>query len=102
MPAYEAMFIFRPGLREEEEKTLVGQLENILKESQAEIESSKVFGRRQLAYEINKHKEGLYYLINFSTPSGEVVPRLKKACVINENVLRTLVIKRGQKEARNG
>ncbi len=102
MPAYEAMFIFRPGLKEEEEKTLVGQLENILKESQAEIESSKVFGRRQLAYEINKHKEGLYYLINFSAPAGEVISRLKKACGMNENVLRILVIKCSLKEAKNG
>lgn len=99
MQHYEAMFIFRPDLKEEEQKVLVGELENILKESQSEIESSEVFGKRALAYEINKHKEGLYYLINFSSAAGAVVAKLKGACNINENVLRALVVKR---RAKNG
>ena len=99
MQHYEAMFIFRPELKEEEQKALVGELENILKENQSEIESSQVFGKRALAYEINKHKEGLYYLINFSSSVGAVVAKLKDACNVNENILRTLITKR---RAKNG
>jgi len=99
VPAYEAMFIFRPGLGEEEQKARVSELENILKENQATLQSSQVFGKRRLAYEINKYKEGLYYLINFSASSGTVVSRLKAACNISENVLRVLVVK---KEAKSG
>lgn len=94
MTSYEAMFIFKPDLKEEEQKALTGELENILKENQTKIESSQVFGRRYLAYEINKYKEGLYYLINFSTQDQPVIAKLKQACNINENVLRTLVIKK--------
>lgn len=100
MPAYEAMFIFRPGLKDEDQKKLVETLENILKEDQAEIENSRVFGRRKLAYEIDKCKEGLYYLINFSHPTGSVVSRLKMNCNINEDVLRALIVKRRQKNGK--
>ena len=97
MSAYEAMFIFRPDLKEEEQKALVAEIENIIKQNQAQIENSQVFGRRQLAYEINKYQEGLYYLINFSTQASAVVAMLKKACGINEKVLRTLVIRKKAK-----
>ncbi|UCB57296.1 MAG: 30S ribosomal protein S6 [Candidatus Omnitrophota bacterium] len=99
MSAYEAMFIFQPGLGEQEQKTQVAGIENILKENQAKLLNSQVFGRRQLAYVLNKHKEGLYHLMDFSASSGAVVTKLKKACGINENILRVLIVK---KEAKSG
>ena len=97
MPSYEAMFIFKPDLKEEEQKTLVDKLENVLKENQAKIENKQVFGRRRLAYQINKYEEGLYYLINFSAQMSAVPSKLKHFCNINEDVLRVLIIKRGLK-----
>ena len=54
MPTYEAMFIFKPSLKEEEQKQLIGELENIIKENQAKVEKAEVFGRRHLAYDIKK------------------------------------------------
>lgn len=100
MNSYEAMFIFRPSLNEEEQKTQVKELENILQQNQAAIEASQVFGRRRLAYEINKCKEGVYYLINFSAKASGVVSALERACNINENVLRTLVVRKKAKQAK--
>ena len=95
MQAYEAMFIFRPDLKEEGQKTLISELEKVLKQNQAKIENSGIFGRRHLAFELNKYKEGLYYLINFSASSDAIIPNLKQACKINEDVLRILVLKKG-------
>ncbi len=99
MKSYEAMFIFRPGLTEDQQKALVDKMENVLKDNQAEIRSSETFGRRALAYEVNKQKEGLYYLIEFSSkPGSNVVGNLKNACKINEDVIRVLVLsKQAQK-----
>ena len=97
MPAYEAMFIFHPDLKEEEQKTLVTELESILKQNQAQIESSQVFGRRHLAYYIKKCQEGLYYLISFSSQGDKVVASLKKASRISEKILRVLVMKKKRK-----
>jgi small subunit ribosomal protein S6 len=94
------MFIFRPNLGEEEQKTLVEELERILQDNQSQINSSQIFGRRNLAYEIKKFKEGMYYLITFTSSTGDVVNKLKKACNINENILRTLIVKRGRDTTR--
>ena len=93
MPAYEALFILKPDLKEEEQKSLIESLENLLKDNKASIEASEVYGKRQLAYEIKKVKEGLYYLIQF-TSGGAVCAKLKHACNVNENVVRLLVTKR--------
>lgn len=93
MSVYEAMFILRPGLSEEDQNKVVSELEKILKQNQAEITNSQVFGKRQLAYEIKKCREGLYYLIDFSSSSGTAVAKLKQACIINESVLRVLITK---------
>ena len=98
MRSYEAMFIFKANLKEEEQKVLISELENILKKNQTEIENMQLFGRRHLAYEINKNKEGLYYLMNFSGQDPSVVSKLKQFCNINENVLRTLIIKKKPKK----
>jgi small subunit ribosomal protein S6 len=88
------MFIFRPGLKEEEQKVLMEGLDKILGENQAKKENSQVLGKRYLAYEIDKNKEGFYYLLNFSSSAGTVVSRLNRSCKLNENILRALIIKK--------
>lgn len=100
MPTYEAMFIFKPDLKEDEQKALVEGLEKNLKESQCVIENSQPFGKRQFAYAIKKHREGIYYLVNFSTNESTAVSRLKHTCSLNESVLRVLVVKKKVKEAK--
>ncbi|MCQ9207796.1 MAG: 30S ribosomal protein S6 [Omnitrophica bacterium] len=100
MATYEAMFIFKPNLTEEGQKELTAKLEKLLQENQAVLENSQVFGRRQLAYEIDKQKEGLYYLMNFSSGVSAVIPKLKYLCNIDENVLRILIVKKESKEAQ--
>jgi small subunit ribosomal protein S6 len=91
---YEAIVIFRPGLSEEEQRLEFGKLEHLLKEAQAQIHNAGVFGKRLLAYEIKKCKEGLYYQINFSVEDTTVISKLKRHCSINENILRILIVKK--------
>lgn len=100
MPAYEAMLILKPSLKEEEQKAILDQMENVLRDNQAKIEASQTFGRRVLAYDIKKCKEGLYYLINFSSPTGQVVAELKRVSSLNENVLRVLLIEKKPVKAK--
>ncbi|MFH1046373.1 MAG: 30S ribosomal protein S6 [Candidatus Omnitrophota bacterium] len=100
MSAYEAMFIFRPDINEEAHKALVQEMENIIKNNQATITESQMYGRKQLAYEIKKCKEGLYHLINFSALTGVVPDQLKHACSINESVIRVLILKREEKKLK--
>ena len=102
MKSYEAMFIFRSGLNEEEKKSLIKELQDLLKENQAEIRGSQDFGRRHLAYEIDKCQEGHFYLINFSAQASSVASKLKQACNVHGNVLRILIVKKKLKEAKDG
>jgi len=51
---YEILYIIRPDIDEEGKKTLVERFDNVLKENGAEIIESKEWGRRRLAYEIQK------------------------------------------------
>lgn len=100
MTSYEAMLIFKPNLKEDQQKALLTELENVLKGEQAKVGNTQLFGKRQLAYEINKCKEGLYYLMNFSTQMGAPVSKLKQAAKLNENILRVLIVKKRAKQAK--
>ncbi len=100
MKMYEAMIIFRPGLNEEEQKGEFHKLENLLKEADVQIANAQVYGKRLLAYEIKKCKEGLYYLIDFSTQDPAVISKLKRHCSINENILRILIVKKQAKPVK--
>lgn len=91
MRHYEIMVILDPGL---EERTVTPSLDaylNVIRNSGGEVEKLDVWGRRRLAYEINKRSEGIYAVIDVqATP--EVVAELDRQLRLNESVLRTKVI----------
>jgi len=100
LASYEAMFVFKPQLQEEQQKGLADELEKLLKDNQSQIESYEPFGRHVLAYEIDKCKEGNYFLMHFSSESSKAVSKLNRACSINENILRSIVIKKKVKKIK--
>jgi small subunit ribosomal protein S6 len=89
---YEVMVILDPSL---EERTIGQSLETYLKvirDSGGSVEKLDVWGRRRLAYEINKHAEGIYAVIDLQcTPAA--VAELDRQLRLNETVLRTKVIR---------
>jgi small subunit ribosomal protein S6 len=91
---YEVMVILDPSL---EERTVSPSLDTYLKvirDAGGEVEKLDVWGRRRLAYEINKQTEGIYAVIDLrSTPSA--VAELDRQLRLNESVLRTKVIRPG-------
>jgi small subunit ribosomal protein S6 len=91
---YEAMVILNAGLSEEETEGLIGKLRDILTTGGADIRETSLWGRRRLAYEIQKKKEG-YYLIFYFTldPPGDTLEQFKKLCRYNEDILRHVFIK---------
>ena len=62
MVKYEIMFIVRPDLEKEATAKVVKEFEKVLTSKKANILSSKEIGGQELAYEINGHKTGYYYL----------------------------------------
>ncbi|HEY0774604.1 MAG TPA: 30S ribosomal protein S6 [Nocardioidaceae bacterium] len=93
MRAYEVMVILDPDL---EERTVAPSLEqylnNVVVKDGGTVGSVDVWGRRRLAYEINKNAEGIYAVIDLQAEPA-TVKELDRQLSLNESVLRTKVIR---------
>lgn len=103
---YEAMVILNPMLGEEETGTLVERLAGVLKNGGATMREIARWGKRRMAYEINKKAEG-YYVIYYFTLDGneDVLPVFERTCRYDEQVMRHMVVnvptkKHGQEVAQ--
>jgi small subunit ribosomal protein S6 len=89
---YEIMVILDPSL---EERTVSPSLDtylNVIRTAGGSVEKVDVWGRRRLAFEINKKTEGIYAVIDLrATP--EAVAELDRQMRLNEAILRTKVIR---------
>ncbi|MBF2033937.1 MAG: 30S ribosomal protein S6 [Leptolyngbyaceae cyanobacterium T60_A2020_046] len=94
---YETMYILRPDLGDEAVDELIGQYQSILQEQGANILETQHRGKRRLAYDIQKHREGIYIQMNYTGP-GSVVAPLERAMRLNEGVLRYLTVKQDTSE----
>lgn len=96
MNQYEAMFIMKPDLSEEERKTLFAQMAELIAKYKGEVTAASVWAeKRKLFFPLKKQKEGLYYLMNFLLPGGGIA-ELRHAYTLNENILRVLITRVGQ------
>jgi small subunit ribosomal protein S6 len=89
---YEVMVILDPDL---EERTVAPSLEtylNVIRTSGGSVEKLDVWGRRRLAYEIQKKSEGIYAVIDLQAEPAAVA-ELERQMRLNESVLRTKVIR---------
>lgn len=89
---YEVMVIFDPDL---EERTVAPALDNflsVIRKDGGAVEKVDVWGRRRLAYEINKKNEGIYAVLDLSAPPAAVA-ELDRQLTLSESVLRTKVIR---------
>ncbi|MBW4491150.1 MAG: 30S ribosomal protein S6 [Trichocoleus desertorum ATA4-8-CV12] len=89
---YETMYILRPDLGEELTDQTIGKYQNILREQGAELIETQHRGKRRLAYEIKKHREGVYVQMNYSGP-GSAIAVLERAMRLSEEVVRYLTVK---------
>ncbi len=91
---YEVMVILDPEL---DERTVAPSLDtylNVVRQSGGSVENVDVWGKRRLAYEINKKSEGIYAVIDL-TAEPAAVKELDRQLTLNESVVRTKVIRPG-------
>lgn len=89
---YEGMYVILATLSEEARKRALERLENGIKTHGGEIKKVHDQGRRRLAYEINGHKEGYYYLIYFTAPT-HAITELWAEYHLNEDLLRYITLR---------
>ena len=90
MRKYEVMVILDPDL---EEKTVAPSLDtylNVVKKDGGSVNKVDIWGRRRLAYEIDKKSEGIYAVLDV-TCNPEAIAELDRQLNLNESVMRTKV-----------
>jgi small subunit ribosomal protein S6 len=89
---YEVMVILDPDLEERTVAPSLDQYLNVVRTSGGSVEKTDVWGRRRLAYEIDKKTEGIYAVIDLSAEPAAVA-ELDRQLRLNESVLRTKVLR---------
>lgn len=92
MRKYEVMYIIRPDLEQEAVDALVTRLNGIITDNGGEITEHEVIGKKRLAYEIKKFRDGIYVLTKF-TADGSTVNELDRVIKIADDVIRHLVVR---------
>ena len=90
MRRYELMLVIRPDVADDKSQALVDRTTRGIVASGGQIVKVAPWGRRRLAYPIDRHREGSYHLILFEAPS-EAIVELEHTLLITEEVLRHLV-----------
>ena len=94
MRQYELMVILDPEL---DDRTVQPSLERFLKVVTTDggsVDNVDIWGRRRLAYEIKKHAEGVYAVVNF-TCEPATAKELDRQLGLNESVMRTKLLRPG-------
>jgi small subunit ribosomal protein S6 len=93
---YELGFILNPEVSEEETRAILDRVEQIVASYGGQIVKVNQWGRRRLAYPIERHRDGFYTFIDMIlTP--ETVIELERALKVSEVVLRHMVRRRDPK-----
>jgi small subunit ribosomal protein S6 len=104
MRTYEVLFILSPQVTEEEATTLIAEFKRVAESTGATLKSEDAWGRRRLAYVIQKFHEGIYPLFVFESEGSlaELDRRMKNSDrVLRHMIVRTdLDLKRADKLAK--
>lgn len=99
LKTYEALYIARPDVSDDEIQTIAKEVENIVTTNGGAIVRSEIWGKRRLAYEVQKCTEGNYVLLRFEAVAG-VVARLENHFRLTDAIIRFLVVYFDEKTLR--
>jgi small subunit ribosomal protein S6 len=91
MRTYDVLFILSPQVPEEEAKTLVDDFKRIAESTGAALKNEEAWGRRRLAYPIQKTNEGIYHLFVFE--SANSLAELDRRMRNSDRVLRHIIVR---------
>ena len=92
MNKYESVVIVQPSLDEEAVKGLIKKFSDLI-ETQGKVESVEDMGKKRLAYEVQKQREGQYLLFNFEAEPTLIV-ELERNYRITDEVMKFIVVKK--------
>lgn len=97
MNFYENIVILNPSLNDEDLKSAVARITDIITNAGGEVLKVDNWGRKKLAYELNKQKMGFYILYLFKAPSP-AIKKIEDYFKVYDPVIKFMVVKLGKKE----
>ena len=98
MRRYELMLVLRPDVADDRAQAVIDRTTRGIVASGGSIVKVAPWGRRRLAYQIDRYREGSYHIILFEAPS-DAIAEMERTLLITEEVLRHLVT-RDERPAR--
>ncbi|MGD1850090.1 MAG: 30S ribosomal protein S6 [Cyanophyceae cyanobacterium] len=95
---YETMYILRPDMGEERLDGTITKYRDFLNEQEVADLEIQHRGKRRLAYEINRCREGVYIQMNYAHTNGSHIASMEKLMRIDEAILRHMTIKLDPRE----
>jgi small subunit ribosomal protein S6 len=92
MHQYELMVILDPEIDERTVAPSLDKFLNVVRNDGGSVDSIDIWGRRRLAYEINKKSEGIYAVVQL-TATGDTTKELDRQLKLSEAVMRTKVLR---------
>ena len=93
MNDYEILLMLDPELSEEQQGTLIARTRELIEKGGGTVDRHDAWGRRKLAYEINKKGEGTYHLLLFSC-GAETLDEVSRVLKIDDTVMRHMATRR--------
>jgi small subunit ribosomal protein S6 len=95
MRTYEVLFILNSQLPEQDATNLIADFRGIAEKSGATLINQEAWGRRRLAYPIEKMQDGIYHLFVFQT-EGDVLNELDRRMKNSDQVVRHMIVRTDQ------
>ena len=101
MKRYEVVTIVKSDLPDEALTAIIERSQNIITERKGVIAKIDKWGKRRLAYEINKQKDGFYFLIDFAG-DGPIIDEIERNFKIDDRILKFMTVKKEGAVTREG
>jgi small subunit ribosomal protein S6 len=95
MSIYESIFIINPNLTDEETAAVIKKMQDVVVKQNGEMLKFEDWGKKKLAYEINKHKRGHYAFFQFKA-GPTLVKELERTYKLTDSVIKFLTVKLGK------
>jgi len=93
MRRYEVVFVLAPTLSEEEADQQVEAFSAVATEQGASVQDVAKWGKKHLAYPIDKHREGYYTILTLEESEGAAVSELERRFRVTDSILRFLAVR---------
>ena len=96
MRTYELLLILNPTLNEDERVAALERVNNVVSKGATEVSTVEEWGKRKLAYEIDKMNDGDYVLYEFKAEPGSIA-EINRVLGITDAIVRFIIVKRDDK-----